>query len=76
MHWHFLAIRLLELIRLHIPEISEQIFNTVHEAASGNTGILQIVLLTSSFTVFLNTLYLSLPPVITDIKNIPPSLMK
>jgi hypothetical protein len=26
--------------------------------------------------VFLNTLYLSLPPVITDIKNIPPSLMK
>ena len=35
-----LAIRLLDFIRLHITEISEATFSTVHEAASGNTGIL------------------------------------
>ena len=52
-YWHLLAIRLFDLIRLHIPEMWEQTIlnwvNAVNEAASGNTGILQFVSLTSSF---------------------------
>jgi hypothetical protein len=77
LHWHVLAIRLLDFIRLHIPEILEQTFNTVREAASGNTEILQLVSFTSSsINSVLKHSVLQSTTLFTDIKIISSSLMK